>query len=116
MHGLALGGGSDVALHSQVGQERFDLRFGGAKVLARPHAVETDESYDPLRIGSLGVNGVVVQTKHLSDVIEEFWWLTLRRVRHIRSPSWRPAIVDNGQWAKMPENPANMALLGQNGT
>jgi len=28
-----------VSMHGQVSQERLDLRFGGAEVLARPHAV-----------------------------------------------------------------------------
>ena len=32
-------------MHGQVSQKRFALRFGGEKVLARPHAVETDEMY-----------------------------------------------------------------------
>jgi hypothetical protein len=27
-----------------------------------------------------------VETEHRADVIEEFWWLPSRRVRHIRSP------------------------------
>jgi hypothetical protein len=115
IHGLVLGGGSDVSIHRQVGQERLDLGFGGEEVFAGPHAVETDESYDPLHIGSLGVNGVVVETEHLADVIEEFWLLTSRRVRHRRPPSWCPEIVDNGHWAKLPENPTNIALSGQNG-
>jgi hypothetical protein len=34
--------------------------------------VETGEPYDPLHIGALGVNGVVVETEHLADFIEEF--------------------------------------------
>lgn len=34
----------------------------------------------------LSVNGVVVQTEYLSDLIEEFWLLTFCRVRHIRLP------------------------------
>jgi hypothetical protein len=42
--------------------------------------------------------------------------LTARRVRDITSPSsWRPASADNRYWAKLPENPANTALSGQNG-
>jgi hypothetical protein len=40
------------------------------------HAVEADVAHDPLHIGSLGVNGVVVQTEHLSNLIEKFWLLT----------------------------------------
>lgn len=63
IHGLVLGGGTDVSIDRQVGQERLGLGFGGEEVCARPHAVETDESSDPLHIGSLGVNGVVVQTE-----------------------------------------------------
>jgi hypothetical protein len=36
----------------------------------------------PIQVGSLGVNGVVVQTEYLSDLIEGFWLLTFCRVRH----------------------------------
>jgi hypothetical protein len=49
--------------------------------------METDEADDPLHIGAFGVNGVVMETEHPSDVIEEFGLLTSCRVRHIRSPS-----------------------------
>ena len=96
IHGLVLGGGSDVSIHRQVGQERLDFGFGGEEVCAGPHTVETGKPYDPLHIGALGVYGVVVKTEHLADFIEEFWWLTSRRVRHIRSPPWRPQSADNG--------------------
>jgi len=71
---------------SGIGQERFDLGFGGEEVLTGPHAVETNKPHDPVHVGSLGVNGVVVQTEYLSDLIEEFWLLTFCRVRHIRLP------------------------------
>ena len=50
--------------------------FGGEEILTGPHAVETNEPHDPVHVGSLGVNGVVVQTENLSDLIEEFWLLT----------------------------------------
>ena len=69
-HGRVLGGGSDVSLHRQVGQERLDLGCGGEEALARPQAVETDASDDPRHRGSPGVHGVVLQTEHLSHVIE----------------------------------------------
>jgi hypothetical protein len=78
--------GSDVCVYGEVGQERFDLGFGGEEVLTGPHAVETNKPHDPVHVGSLGVNGVVVQTEYLSDLIEEFWLLTFCRVRHIRLP------------------------------
>jgi len=60
IHCLVLGRGSDDSMHGQVSQERLDLRLGGEEILPRPHAVETDEPYDPIHIGSLGVNGIVV--------------------------------------------------------
>ena len=62
--------GRDVSMHRQVDQERLDRGFGGKEVFARLHAVDTDESDDPLHRGSLRVHGVVVQTEHLSHVIE----------------------------------------------
>jgi hypothetical protein len=36
---LLLPGSSALSMHGQVNQERLDLRFGGAEVLARLHAV-----------------------------------------------------------------------------
>ena len=30
------------------------------------------------------MHGVVVETEHLADFIEEFGWLTARRARHIK--------------------------------
>ena len=63
-------------MHSEVRQERFDLRFGGEEVCARPHTVEADEPDDPVHIGALGMNRVVMETKHFTDFIEEFWLLT----------------------------------------
>jgi len=38
--------------------------------------METNEPHDPIHVGSLGVNGVVMQTEYLSDLLEEFWLLT----------------------------------------
>ena len=69
----------------QIGEERFNLRFAGQEINARPHVMKMDESNDPLHIGSLAGDGVVLETEHLSNLIEKFW-LTFRCVRHIRSP------------------------------
>jgi hypothetical protein len=113
IHGLVLGGGSDVSIHCQVGEERLDLGFGGEEVYARPHAVETDESHNPFHIGSLSVDGVVVQPEHVPHFIEEFWWLTSCRVRHRRLAPWRPEIADNRHRAKLPENRPNITLSRQ---
>jgi hypothetical protein len=81
-------------MHRQAGQERLDLGFGGEEVFASSHGVETDEPDDPLHIGSLGVNGVAVQTEHLSYLIEEFRRWISHRGRHILPPSWLE-VADN---------------------
>jgi hypothetical protein len=106
---LVLGGGRDVSMHRQVGQERLDLGFSGEEVLARPHAVETDEACDPLHRGALGVHGAVVQTEHRADFVVECRWWIARRVRPIIPPWWCPEIADNKPWAKLPENQSNIA-------
>ena len=60
MHGLVLGGGSDISIDRQTGQERLDVGFGGEEVGVGPPPVETDEPYDPLYRGALSMYGVVV--------------------------------------------------------
>jgi len=76
--------------------------------------VEPGEPSDPLYIGALSMDGVVVEPEHRVDFLEEFWWLTSYRIRHIRSLSCRPAILDNRRQANLPENSTNIALSGQN--
>ena len=58
--------------------------------------------------------GVVLKTEHLADVIEELRWLTSCGIKPISSPSWRPESIDNRHRAKLPENPSNIILSGQN--
>jgi hypothetical protein len=60
---------------------------------------KTDESHDPLHRGSLRVHGVVVQTEHLSHVIEAFGVWISRRGRHIipRGGALRSLITGIGQ-------------------
>jgi hypothetical protein len=76
IHRLVLGRSSDVAVHGQIRQERFNLRLGGVEVLTRPHAVKPDEADDPLHIGTLGMNGIVLEAEHVTDFIKQFWLLT----------------------------------------
>jgi hypothetical protein len=77
--------------------------------------VETNKPNDPVQIGSFSVNGVVVQTEYLSDLIKEFWLLTFCRIRHIRLLWPWPEILDNKHRAKLPENPVIITLTGQIG-
>jgi len=85
IHGLVLGGGRDIAVHGQVREERLDVRFRREEIIAGPHAVETDVAHDPLQVGSLGMNRVVVHAENLSDLLEKCWLLTSGRARHIVS-------------------------------
>lgn len=77
IHGLVLGRRRHVALDGQMGEKRLDLGFGGEEVVTRPHGVEPDEADDPLDVGALRVERVVVQPEHLADVIQEFWWCSV---------------------------------------
>jgi hypothetical protein len=55
------------------------------------------------------------RTTH-SDCIAGFELLTAGGVRDITSTlSWRPVSTGNGYGAKLPENPANIALSGRKG-
>jgi hypothetical protein len=54
---------------------------------------------------SAGPPAIEVETEHRADVIEEYRWLTSRRVRHIRSLAWHPTIAENGHGAKWSETP-----------
>ena len=72
-----------MSVHREVREECLDVRFRWEESVAGPHTVETDVAHDPLQVGSLGMNRVVVQAEHLSDLIEKFWRLTAGRARLI---------------------------------
>ena len=66
--GLILGGGGDVPLDGQVGQEGLDLR--GAHLLGVALVVEEDEAFDPVDVGLFGADGVVLEADGLTNLIE----------------------------------------------
>jgi hypothetical protein len=115
IHGLVLGGSSDVSMHRQVGQEGLARGFGGEEICARPQAVDTDESYDPLPSGALRVPGVMVHTEQLSPVVAQVGWWLSRRGRQLILPWWRPQIADHTHRAHLPDKPAHIALSGHHG-
>ena len=67
--GLVLGGGGDIAFHSQVGQELLD--FPLAHLLGVSLAVEQDVALDPVHIGLLGANAVVFQPDFFANLVEQ---------------------------------------------
>jgi hypothetical protein len=105
VHGLVLGGGRHVLVHRQVGEKGFDLRFGGQQILAGPHVVEMDEPDNPVGIGSLGGDGIVVKAEELSDLIKQSGLLVfVRGGNSILLQKRTPVQVDNRSWAMCARN------------
>src|SRR5215831_3147758 len=107
IHGLVLGRRRHVALEGQVGEERLDLGFGGEEVVPRPHPVEPDEADDPLDVGALRVDGVMLEPEDAPDVLQEFRWRSVEGgvgVSHKKSLYGGLKSVDNTTRAKVPEN------------
>ena len=67
---LVLGGRGDVARNGQVGKEGLD--FNSAHVGRMPLAMEEDEALDPAGVRVLGVDGVMFDPEHFTNLIEEF--------------------------------------------
>ena len=68
--GLILGGGRDVAVNSQVGNESLD--FGAAHFFRVAFVVEEDEALDPVQIGVFRADGIVLRLKRFACQVEEF--------------------------------------------
>jgi len=77
---------------------------------------EARRSGRPLHRGATGVPRREGETERVADCSAACGMLTSRRVRHIRAPSWRPAIVDHREGAQRPGTPATSAFAGHNGT
>jgi len=71
--GLVLGGGGDMFLDGQVGEKGFDLL--GAHLFGVALVVEEDEAADPVHIGFLGADGVVLAADDLAHDIEQLFLL-----------------------------------------
>jgi hypothetical protein len=68
--GLVLGGGGDVPLHGQVGQEGLDL--GGAHLGGVAFAVEEEEAAHPIYVGLFGAVGIMLELKEFPELIQKF--------------------------------------------
>jgi hypothetical protein len=89
------------------------------KWCSRPQRVSPPNRAHGIAVGRgtwTATQQVAEVTAARSDCIAGFGLLTASRVRDIRpASSWRPASVGNGHGAKLPKNPANIAVPGQNG-
>ena len=67
---LVLGGGSDVLVHGQVGEKR--LYFGSVHLGRVAHVVEVDIAFNPIGIGFLGANGVMLGPYGITNAVQQF--------------------------------------------
>jgi hypothetical protein len=65
--GLILGGGSDVLVHGQMGQNGFD--FLASHLLGVAFVVEQNVAFDPVYISLLGANGIVFEPDDVTNLI-----------------------------------------------
>jgi hypothetical protein len=77
MHGLVLRGGGDLALQGEMREERLDLGFGGDEVGAGPQAVEPGEAADPFDIGTLRVDGIMLEPEDPPGLLDQHPWWTV---------------------------------------
>jgi hypothetical protein len=70
IHGLVLRRGGDLPPHGQVGEKGFDLPFPVRQVFAAAHAMKMDVPLNPIEVGALGVDGVVVEPQDVADLLE----------------------------------------------
>lgn len=66
---LVLHGGGDVALHRQVGEE--GRHFGAAELAGMAVAVVADEPFDPIQVGPLRADGIVLHPQRFARLVEE---------------------------------------------
>lgn len=66
--GLVLGGGGDVVIDGEVGEEGFDL--GSAHIGRMFFAVKKDEAFDPVDVGLFGAVGIVFEAEPVPHLIE----------------------------------------------
>jgi len=68
--GLGLGGGGDVAVDGQVGEEGGD--FGRAHVFGVAELVEVNKAFDPIDVGVFGAAGIMFDADGGAELVEEF--------------------------------------------
>ena len=66
---LILRGGGDVPIHRKMSKELFDLLFPVLKLLSALHVVGLHITLDPLNIGALGMDRVVMRTHNVSNLL-----------------------------------------------
>jgi hypothetical protein len=73
---LVLGGRCNILVDCQIGKKSFDLGCGTKWILAGMHLVALGEPDDPIDVGALSVDRIVVNTEELTHLIQQFGPLT----------------------------------------
>jgi hypothetical protein len=76
VHGLVLGGGCDVRMDGQMGEESFDLRFGGDEMISAFHLVKVDVAFDPMQVSPFRLKRIVMDSEVSPGLIDK-----TRRIR-----------------------------------
>jgi hypothetical protein len=71
LKGLVLRRRCHTAVGGQVAQEQLHLGLGGLEVFPRAHLVELDVAPDPVAIGPLGADGVVLEPHDFPNLVEQ---------------------------------------------
>ena len=66
---LVLGGRCDLAVDRQIAEKSF--HFKGPHLARVPFAMEKDEPLNPVPVGRLSSNRVMLKTHYLADLVEE---------------------------------------------
>jgi len=80
---LSLGGGGDLAIDGQVGQEGRD--FGRAHIFGMAELVEVDRAFDPIYVSFFGTDGIMFDTDSGAELVEEFWGLGSHRLAFLNT-------------------------------
>ena len=105
--GLILSAGRDVAFTGEMGQESVDLCR--SHIFGVAHAVEPNESRDPVDIGVFGADGVVAQpdlaaTVHAAHVLAAHTLHPQLLVEDIALLIWKKARLDRAEAAVQVRN------------
>jgi hypothetical protein len=87
-----LRGWSDILVYGQMGKKSFNFRFRREQLFAGAHVVVVGKPDDPVDIGSLGVDGIVLNPEDPTDLFQELGRLTFEWGRHSIFPQSRHAV------------------------
>jgi hypothetical protein len=68
---LVLGRGGHLPLHRQISKKRLDFRLSASQIFPAAHPMELHVALDPIQVGSLRMDGIMMQPQDRSYLIEQ---------------------------------------------